>query len=51
VWEEELISTLKFHKKPRIKTVRPDGSEFWAVRELAGMLDYAKWDNFSKVID
>ena len=34
-----------------IKTIRPNGSEFWSARELAPVLDYAKWDNFSKVID
>jgi DNA-damage-inducible protein D len=34
-----------------IKTVRADGSEFWSARELAPVLDYAKWENFSKVIN
>ena len=33
-----------------IKRVRPDGSEYWAARELAPVLDYAKWENFHKVI-
>ena len=33
-----------------IKRVRPDGSEYWAARELAPVLDYAKWENFYKVI-
>jgi DNA-damage-inducible protein D len=28
-----------------------DGSEYWSARELAPVLDYAKWENFSKVID
>lgn len=34
-----------------IKNVRADGSEFWVARELASVLDYLKWENFSKVID
>jgi DNA-damage-inducible protein D len=34
-----------------IKSVRLDGSEYWSARELAPILDYAKWENFSKVID
>lgn len=34
-----------------IKRVRGDGTEFWCARELAPVLDYAKWENFSKVID
>ena len=33
-----------------IKRVRPDGSEYWAARELAPVLDYAKWENFYEVI-
>jgi len=34
-----------------IKRLREDGTEFWCARELAPVLDYAKWENFSKVID
>jgi DNA-damage-inducible protein D len=34
-----------------IRNVRSDGSEFWLARELALVLDYSKWENFSKVID
>ena len=33
-----------------IKRIRPDGSEYRAARELAPVLDYAKWENFYKVI-
>ena len=33
-----------------IKRVRPDGSEYWAARELAPAPDYAKWENFYKVL-
>ena len=33
-----------------IKRIRPDGSEYWSARELAPVLDYAKWENFYKVI-
>ena len=33
-----------------IKRTRPDGTEYWAARELAPVLDYAKWENFYKVI-
>jgi len=34
-----------------IKTIRTDGSEFWSARELAPILAYNKWENFSKVIN
>ena len=34
-----------------IKNVRLDGSEYWSARELAPVLDYVKWENFSKVVD
>ena len=33
-----------------IKNIRIDGTEFWCARELASVLDYSKWENFSKVI-
>ena len=33
-----------------IKTICEDGSEFWSARALAPILDYNKWENFSKVI-
>ncbi|MCR4851163.1 MAG: DNA replication protein DnaD [Lachnospiraceae bacterium] len=33
-----------------IKHIRDDGSEFWSARELALVLDYAKWENFQKTI-
>jgi DNA-damage-inducible protein D len=34
-----------------IKRIREDGTEYWYARELAGVLQYSKWENFSKVID
>ena len=33
-----------------IKHIHDDGSEYWSARELAPVLEYAKWDNFHKVI-
>ena len=34
-----------------IKITREDRSEYWPARELAPVLGYSKWENFSKVID
>ncbi|HML32235.1 DNA damage-inducible protein D [Sporomusa sphaeroides] len=34
-----------------IKHVRADGSEYWLARELALVLDYTQWRNFTKVLD
>jgi DNA-damage-inducible protein D len=34
-----------------IKRLRKDGTEYWSARELAEVLEYKKWDNFSKVIN
>jgi DNA-damage-inducible protein D len=34
-----------------IKHVADDGSEFWYARELAPVLEYVQWRNFSKVLD
>lgn len=33
-----------------IRMTRPDGSEYWQARKLSPVLDYAKWENFAKVI-
>lgn len=34
----------------RIKQTRPDGSEFWSVRKMQGLMGYARWENLSPVI-
>ena len=34
-----------------IKKIREDGTEYWNARELSKVLQYKKWENFSKVID
>ena len=35
----------------QIKKTREDGTEYWNARELSEVLQYKKWENFSKVID
>ena len=35
----------------QIKKIREDGTEYWYARELSGVLQYKKWENFSKVIE
>lgn len=44
------LSAKEYKHFEDIKRIRPDGSEYWAARELAPVLDYAKWENFYKVI-
>ena len=34
-----------------IKRTKEDGIEYWSARELGEVLQYKKWENFSKVID
>ena len=34
-----------------IKHVREDGTEYWLAREIAPVLEYEKWQNFTKVIE
>lgn len=34
-----------------IKHIDENGGEYWLARELASVLEYSKWENFSKVID
>ena len=40
----------EYKRFEEIKHVREDGTEYWSARELAPALEYAKWENFSKVI-
>ena len=35
----------------QIKRTDEDGNEYWFARELAPVLEYAKWQNFQKVTD
>lgn len=44
------LSAKEYKRFEDIKRIRPDGSEYWAARELAPVLDYAKLENFYKVI-
>ncbi len=44
------IKAKEYKRFEDIKQVREDGTEFWSARELAVVLDYTKWENFSKVI-
>ena len=44
------LNAKEYKKFEDIKYTRPDGSEYWSARELASVLDYNKWENFSKVI-
>ena len=45
------LDAQEYRRFEDIKYTRSDGSEFWLARELAPVLDYTKWENFSKVID
>jgi len=40
----------EYKKFENIKHFREDGSEYWSARELGPVLEYVKWENFSKVI-
>ena len=44
------LNAKEYKKFEDIKYTRPDGSEYWSARELSLVLDYTKWENFSKVI-
>ena len=34
-----------------IRRTDEDGAEFWSARELAKLLEYVKWDKFTKVLE
>lgn len=49
-----ILSNLKaeeYKNFEQIKKLRKDGTEYWNARELSEVLQYKKWENFSKVID
>lgn len=45
------LSFLNDNQFEAIKRIDEQGNEFWSGRELMPLLDYAKWQNFTKVID
>jgi DNA-damage-inducible protein D len=45
------LNAKEYKRFEDIKVIRADDSEYWPARELATVLGYAKWENFSKVID
>lgn len=50
LWMSDL-NAKEYKRFEDIKIIRIDGSEYWPARELASVLEYSKWENFSKVID
>ena len=45
------LKAKEYQRFEDIKHTTDEGVEFWYARELAPVLEYAKWENFSKVID
>jgi len=46
----ELIAN-EYEPFEKIKQVDENGADFWYARDLAGILQYAEWRNFEKVLD
>ncbi len=42
---------IQLHKNFEDYAHQIDGEEFWFARDLQGLLGYAKWENFTKVVD
>lgn len=45
------LQAKEYQSFEEIKRVRKDGTEYWNARELSRVLQYKKWENFSKVVD
>ena len=45
------LNAKEYQRFEEIKHTTDEGVEFWYARELAPVLEYAKWDNFRKVVD
>ena len=49
--EKELVNRLHAQFESIVRTFPETDTEFWCARDLQGLLGYAKWENFSKVVD
>ena len=45
------LKAKEYENFENIKVIREDGTEYWSARDLSSILEYKKWENFSKVID
>ncbi len=45
------LNAKEYKRFEDIKRTDDNGTEYWLARELAPVLDYNRWENFSKVID
>lgn len=42
---------IQLHKHFEDYARQAEGEEFWFARDLMGLLGYANWENFAKVVD
>ena len=49
--DKELVNRLHAQFESIVRTFPETDTEFWCARDLQGLLGYAKWENFSKVVD
>lgn len=49
--KKEVVVRLHKNFEELVQTNPEDGAEFWLARDLQGLLDYSKWENFAKVIE
>lgn len=49
--ENDIVRQLHGDFEERVYVDQDNGVEFWLARELQQLLEYAKWENFTKVID
>ncbi|MCL2537599.1 MAG: DNA damage-inducible protein D [Coriobacteriia bacterium] len=45
------LDAVEYQSFESIRRVDVSGREFWSARDLQGVLEYSKWENFSKVIE
>lgn len=49
--DREIIGRLRSSFEDMVRADPASGAEFWCARDLQFLLDYARWENFAKVID
>ena len=45
------LKAIEYKPFEDIKHIADDGAEYWYARELAEVIEYVQWRNFSKVLD
>ena len=49
--DREIIVKLRSSFEAMVRKHDETGTEFWCARDLQTLLDYARWENFARVVE